>query len=75
MAHQIRNIFTFDNEYEIITDLSNNLTIPDDNHNLVLLSNPIQHRQVRPMLSYWRPCPKLQNLYDRYVYHELNTTL
>ena len=67
MAHLIHNIYTFDNEYETILDLSNSSPSTDHPNTTVL---PIQDQyndsQSHPRSSHWRPSPKLQRLYDRF---------
>src|SRR5436190_8369 len=68
MDHQINHIYTFDNEYETILDLTPNQTINYDlNLNLTPNnSNQTINTQNNPQLTYWRPSPKLQKLYDKF---------
>src|SRR6266542_5696535 len=61
MAHQIHNIYTFDNEYETLVDLSER---PNNDPSPILSVGNVQSDP--PHTSRWRPSPKFQRLYDRF---------
>lgn len=70
MAHQIHNIYTFDNEYETILDLSNSPN-NNNNDNSDLVITPVDQNENNDQNllsnpSYWRPSSKLQRLYTRF---------
>ncbi|CAB4446007.1 unnamed protein product [Rhizophagus irregularis] len=67
--YRIHNVYTFDNDYETLVDLTTShvddldstpLNLPYSNHYLL---SPLSHPS-HP--SYWRPSSKLQRLYDRF---------
>src|SRR5438045_298955 len=71
--NQIHAIYTFDNEYETLINLSNDHNIDtidtpiNNNYNLVTNQDDNGNLQNYPMRPpYWRPSPKLQRLYDRF---------
>ncbi|RHZ77740.1 hypothetical protein Glove_173g25 [Diversispora epigaea] len=66
MNYQLHNIYTFDNEHETLinwTNDSNSAIITDDPHNRI---QSTQNQVSLSQLSYWRPSPKLQRLYDKF---------
>src|SRR5688500_579581 len=72
MAHQINNIYTFNDEYKTLLDLStrNNLNLDPDPATPLNLNNPDQDpgqdNQTPLQLPYWRSSQRLQNLYNRF---------
>ncbi|CAG8535002.1 uncharacterized protein OCT59_001644 [Rhizophagus irregularis] len=63
MTHQLHNIYTFDDEYETLVDLS---LIPDDANPPLLTDSTNNLLTPPPPISYWRPSSKYQRLYDRF---------
>jgi len=66
MANQIHNVYMFDNEYETLVNLT---TTPNDDVDLAPVpqtdsANGLENNPLR--ISYWRPSPKFQRLYDRF---------
>ncbi|CAG8824295.1 26661_t:CDS:1, partial [Gigaspora margarita] len=59
MAHQLYNVYIFDNEYETLQEWSvhpNDDSLPNS-HN-----SDLQNQNS----TYWRPSPSLQTLYDKF---------
>ena len=72
MAHQINNIYTFDDQYETLLDWSaHNDLNPNPNPAIPLNSNnseqnPNRDNQNPSQSSHWRPFPRFQNLYNKF---------
>jgi len=67
MTYQLNNIYTFNNEYETVLDLSSQ---PSNHPNIIPSNSDIpsqtNENQTHQQLSYWRPSSKLQRLYNRF---------
>ena len=66
--HQVHHIYTFDNEYETILNLTPDQVLNDDS-DLNLPSNRSNQNlnsQNNTQPTYWRPSSKLQKLYDKF---------
>src|SRR3954453_12820318 len=68
MDSQIHHIYTFDNEYETLIDLTiNQTTINNSNLNHSQnYSNQNLNSQNNLQLTYWRPSTKLLRLYNKF---------
>jgi len=65
MANLIHNVYTFDNEYETLVDLT---TTPNDTDlTSIPQTDSPSNLEINPLrISYWRPSSKFQRLYDRF---------
>ncbi|GET03473.1 AAA family ATPase [Rhizophagus clarus] len=64
MTHQIHNVYTFENDYETLVDLT--ITLPVDDLDSASTTLPVSDLNHLSLPSYWRPLSKLQRLYARF---------
>ncbi|CAG8681645.1 17548_t:CDS:2, partial [Gigaspora rosea] len=65
MNHQLHNIYEFDTEYKTLLDLSSqHAPNPDDSTHSNNSTSP--NNNISQVCTYWRPSPKLKNLYKKF---------